>query len=100
MKNKVLFLFILTFFVILKVIQAAGTTTPSGATTPSTTTPTQSTSSSGASAFTELNMKLLEEYAKYAKPSKAFTAVILVYFGLIVIGAILVLVLVKPVIEN
>ena len=97
MKNKVLFLFILTFFEILQVIQAAGTTTPSGATTPSTTTPTQSTSSSGASTFTALDMKLLEEYAK---PSKAFTAVILVYFGLIVIGAILVLVLVKPMIEN
>ena len=34
------------------------------------------------------------------KPSKAFTAVFLVYMFLIIIGAILVLILVKPVIEN
>ena len=34
------------------------------------------------------------------KPSKAFTAVFLVYMFLIIIGAILVLIFVKPVIEN
>ena len=94
MKKKVLFLFILTFFVILQVIQAAGTTTPAATTTPST---TPATSSSGASVFADSELSLFEQYLK---PSKAFTAVILVYFGLIVIGAILVLVLVKPLIDN
>ena len=95
MKNKVLFLFILTFFVILQVIQTAGqqTTPTSSATSPSSTTDSES------SAFTETKL-YYTMFEEYAKPSKAFTAVILVYFGLIVIGAILVLVLVKPMIEN
>ena len=34
------------------------------------------------------------------KPSKAFTAVLMVYMALIIIGAVLVLVLVKPKIDN
>ena len=44
MKNKVLFLFILTFFVILQVIQTAGqqTTPTSSATSPSSTTDSES----------------------------------------------------------
>ena len=41
-----------------------------------------------------------QNYQNYQKPSKAFTAVFLVYMFLIIIGAILVLIFVKPVIEN
>ena len=48
--------------------------------------------------------KLLEEMLKslgYSyKPSKAFTAVLLVYMVLIIVGAILVLVLIKPKIDK
>ncbi len=40
----------------------------------------------------------IEDYLN--KPSKAFTAVLMVYMALIIIGAVLVLVLVKPKIDN
>ena len=36
----------------------------------------------------------------YNRPSKAFTVVLMVYMALIIIGAVLVLVLVKPKIDN
>ena len=48
--------------------------------------------------------KLLEEMLKslgYSyKPSKAFTAVLMVYMVLIIVGAILVLVIIKPKIDK
>ena len=44
--------------------------------------------------------RLVDMISNYQKPSKAFTAVFLVYMFLIIIGAILVLIFVKPVIEN
>ena len=50
-------------------------------------------------AIPQLN-QIEEMLSNYQKPSKAFTAVFLVYMFLIIIGAILVLIFVKPVIEN
>ena len=44
--------------------------------------------------------KIAKEIENLNKPSNAFTVVILVYLALIIIGAILVLVLVKPIIEQ
>ena len=40
------------------------------------------------------------DFEKLFKPSKAFTAILMVYMVLIIAGAILVLVLIKPKIEN
>ena len=44
--------------------------------------------------------QLLEEMLKSYKPSKAFTAVLMVYMVLIIVGAILVLVIIKPKIDK
>ena len=42
----------------------------------------------------------IPDFEKLFKPSKAFTAILMVYMVLIIAGAILVLVLIKPKIEN
>ena len=45
-------------------------------------------------------LNITELIKEMTKPSKAFTAVLMVYMCLIIIGAILVLIFIKPKIEN
>ena len=47
-----------------------------------------------------IDQKGIQDFEKLFKPSKAFTAILMVYMVLIIAGAILVLVLIKPKIEN
>ena len=82
MKTSMIFLLIFSFIILFESIIAANQATS--------TLPTDE--------------KLLEDMLKslgYSyKPSKAFTAVLLVYMVLIIVGAILVLVLIKPKIDK
>ena len=91
MKGKVLFIYILSILFIFQLIKAEPTNTIAN----DDTTKSPNTSSE----LPNLNFGD-EDLCQALKPSKAFTAVILVYFALIVIGAILVLVLVKSQIDN
>ena len=97
MKNKILFISILTFFLIFQLTKAQTSNTNK---TSNTTKAPDTTKSSTLDIDNNLDFLENMDLSEFTKPSKAFTAVILVYFGLIVVGAILVLVLVKPLIEN
>ena len=83
MKTSTILLLIFSFIILFESINTAG---------------------NGAGNSLPTDIQLLEEMLKslgYSyKPSKAFTAVLMVYMVLIFVGAILVLVLIKPKIDK
>ena len=83
MKTSTILLLIFSFIILFESINTAG---------------------NGAENSLPTDSKLLEEMLKslgYSyKPSKAFTAVLMVYMVLIIVGAILVLVIIKPKIDK
>ncbi len=85
MKTSTILLLIFSFIVLFESINAAG-------------------KDDNPLAVSGLDEKMIEEALKslgYSyKPSKAFTAVLMVYMVLIIVGAILVLVLIKPKIDK
>ena len=91
MKNSTLLISILTFVLLFEIIK----TQTKNNTNPTTTIPT-----SEPTEVLDSSLDGLSSINDIYKPSKAFTAVLMVYMGLIIIGAILVLVLIKPKIEN
>ena len=87
MKESKIILLILCFILILQIIKCQGNTNTQNGT--------------GSSTNQNPNyFDLLESIDSLIKPSNAFTAVFLVYMFLIIIGAILILIFVKPLIEN
>ena len=92
MKNSTLLISILTFVLLFEIIK---TQPKNNNTNPITTIPT-----SEPTEVLDSSLDGLSSINDIYKPSKAFTAVLMVYMGLIIIGAILVLVLIKPKIEN
>ena len=86
MKSIKSFFFILSFILLIELIQ---TESGNNTTIPNSNTP-NIPNVAGVTNNTGNNI------LNYGKPSKAFTAVLMVYLGLIVIGSILVLILIKP----
>ena len=95
MKNSTLLISILTFVLLFEIIKTQTNPSKNNNTNPTTTIPT-----SNPTEDPDLSLDGLSSINDIYKPSKAFTAVLMVYMGLIIIGAILVLVLIKPKIEN
>ena len=95
MKNSTLLISILTFVLLFEIIKTQKSNQTKNNTNPTTTLPT-----SNPTKDLDLGVDDLSSINDIYKPSKAFTAVLMVYMGLIIIGAILVLVLIKPKIEN
>ena len=95
MKNSTLLISILTFVLLFEIIKTQSNPTNNNKTNTTTTLPTSKLTEDP-----DLSLDGLSSINDIYKPSKAFTAVLMVYMGLIIIGAILVLVLIKPKIEN
>ena len=95
MKNSTLLISILTFVLLFEIIKTQTNPSKNNNTNPTTTIPT-----SEPTEVLDSSLDGLSSINDIYKPSKAFTAVLMVYMGLIIIGAILVLVLIKPKIEN
>ena len=96
MKNSTLLISILTFVLLFEIIK----TQKNQNQTKNNTNPTTTLPTSNPTKDLDLGVDGLSSINDIYKPSKAFTAVLMVYMGLIIIGAILVLVLIKPKIEN
>ena len=86
MKSIKSFFFMLAFILLVELIQTQDN--PGGTELPS----DKATGGTDIDEISDISIESLIE----SKPSKAFTVVLMVYLGLIVIGSILVLILIKP----